>query len=106
MYHVPIVLDGLISGAAALLAKRIIPGTEHFMIASHLGKEPAAKAILKEIGSSQSSMEIWRLAKEQVQLWYFRFLILQCQYIMVIQIFHVWRWHHMNVLVKKERQIK
>ncbi len=41
---------GLISGAAALLAKRIIPGTEHFMIASHLGKEPAAKAILKEIG--------------------------------------------------------
>ena len=50
MYHVPIVLDGLISGAAALLAKRIIPGTEHFMIASHLGKEPAAKAILKEIG--------------------------------------------------------
>ena len=34
MYHVPIVLDGLISGAAALLAKRIIPGTEHFMIAS------------------------------------------------------------------------
>ena len=47
MYHVPIVLDGLISGAAALLAKRIIPGTEHFMIASHLGKEPAAKAILK-----------------------------------------------------------
>ena len=50
MYHVPIVLDGLISGAAALIAKRIIPGTEHFMIASHLGKEPAAKAILKEIG--------------------------------------------------------
>ena len=48
MYHVPIVLDGLISGAAALIAKRIIPGTEHFMIASHLGKEPAAKAILKK----------------------------------------------------------
>ena len=47
MYHVPIVLDGLISGAAALLAKRIIPGTEHFMIASHLGKRTGGKGNFK-----------------------------------------------------------
>ncbi len=50
VYHVPILLDGLISAAAALLAKRLIPGTEQFMIASHMGKEPAAKAILAELG--------------------------------------------------------
>lgn len=50
VYHVPIVLDGLISGVAALLAKKLVPGSEQFMIASHLGKEPAAKAILSELG--------------------------------------------------------
>ena len=97
MYHVPIVLDGLISGAAALLAKRIIPGTEHFYDSISSGKRTGGKGnFKKKIGINQSSMEIWRLAKEQVQSWYFRFLILQCQYIMVVQIFHVWRWHHMT----------
>ena len=50
VYHVPIVLDGLISGVAALLAKKLVPGSEQVMIASHLGKEPAAKAILSELG--------------------------------------------------------
>ena len=40
--HVPIVLDGVISMAAALVAERLFPGVREYLISSHLGKEPAA----------------------------------------------------------------
>ncbi|WP_343209157.1 nicotinate-nucleotide--dimethylbenzimidazole phosphoribosyltransferase [Anaerolentibacter hominis] len=50
IYHVPIVIDGLISGTAALLAERMKPGIKEFMIPSHLGKEPASRAVLDELG--------------------------------------------------------
>lgn len=50
LYRIPIVLDGLISSTAALLAERMIPGVNQFMIASHVGKEPAAKHLLEELG--------------------------------------------------------
>ena len=42
LWHVPIVLDGVISMAAALLAERMFPGVREYLIPSHLGKEPAA----------------------------------------------------------------
>lgn len=50
LYHVPIVLDGVISMAAALLAERIVPGTKGYLIPSHKGREPAAKRLSKELG--------------------------------------------------------
>lgn len=50
VYHVPIVLDGVISLVAALTAERILPGTKQFLIPSHVSREPAAKTILRELG--------------------------------------------------------
>lgn len=47
--HLPIVLDGVISMVAALLAERIITGTKAYYIASHKGKEPAIEIIAKEL---------------------------------------------------------
>ena len=49
MYHIPIVLDGLISAAAALVAEKIINGTEKYLIASHVGKEMAIEGVLKQL---------------------------------------------------------
>ncbi len=49
LFHIPIVLDGVISMAAALLAERIKPGTKGYMIASHKGKEPAIKKFTDEL---------------------------------------------------------
>jgi nicotinate-nucleotide--dimethylbenzimidazole phosphoribosyltransferase len=48
--RVPVVVDGFISGAAALLAARLYMGAEHYMIASHLSVEPGHRAALDEIG--------------------------------------------------------
>ena len=42
LWHVPIVLDGVISMAAALVAERLFPGVREYLLPSHLGKEPAA----------------------------------------------------------------
>ncbi|MBO5208271.1 MAG: nicotinate-nucleotide--dimethylbenzimidazole phosphoribosyltransferase [Lachnospiraceae bacterium] len=50
LYHVPIVLDGVISMVAALLAERIVSGTREYLIPSHKGKEPATERLAKELG--------------------------------------------------------
>lgn len=50
LFHVPIVLDGVISMAAALLAERIVPGTKAYLIPSHKGKEPAMGRLAEELG--------------------------------------------------------
>ena len=50
LYHIPVILDGLISAAAALAADRIVPGCRNYMLASHVGKEPACNFILEELG--------------------------------------------------------
>lgn len=47
--HLPIVLDGVISMVAALLAERLIPGTKAYYIPSHKGKEPAINLLAKEL---------------------------------------------------------
>ena len=44
--RVPVVLDGFISYAAALIAYNINPRTREYMIASHLSAEPGAKKAL------------------------------------------------------------
>lgn len=46
IFHVPIVLDGVISMTAALTAERIVPGTFRYLIASHRGKEPAVEKLM------------------------------------------------------------
>ena len=49
LYHVPIVLDGIISLTAALAAEKLVPGTKDYLIASHRGKEPAVKKLLNAL---------------------------------------------------------
>ncbi len=46
---IPIILDGVISLAAALTAVRLIPVTGDYLIASHISREPAAGLVLKEL---------------------------------------------------------
>ncbi len=49
LYRVPVVLDGAISLAAALVAERLFPGAKEFWLPSHKGREPAAGKILGEL---------------------------------------------------------
>lgn len=49
LYHVPIVLDGVISMVAALLAQRLVPGTREYLLPSHKGKEPAVEKLTREL---------------------------------------------------------
>lgn len=50
-YHhrMPIVMDGVISCVAALLATRMEPGCRDYLLASHQSREPAAHLILAEL---------------------------------------------------------
>ena len=48
--RVPVVIDGFISSAGALIAQKLQPGVRHFMIASHLSEEPGHRVILDMIG--------------------------------------------------------
>lgn len=47
--EIPIVIDGLISSAAALAAEKIVPGCREYMIASHIGREKGTAIIQKEL---------------------------------------------------------
>ncbi len=48
--RIPIVLDGFISGASALIATKIAPQVKDYIIASHLSEEPGHKILLEVIG--------------------------------------------------------
>lgn len=50
IFHIPVVLDGVISMVAALLAERLVPGTIRYLIPSHKGKEPAVDKLVEELG--------------------------------------------------------
>lgn len=50
LYHVPVVIDGVISAIAALLAERVKPGVKEYMLPSHMSQEPATRAIMQELG--------------------------------------------------------
>lgn len=52
IYRVPIVVDGFISGAAAIVASRICPLVKEYALASHVSKEPAGHLVLEELGLS------------------------------------------------------
>ncbi|MHB0915525.1 MAG: nicotinate-nucleotide--dimethylbenzimidazole phosphoribosyltransferase [Thermoleophilia bacterium] len=48
--RVPVVIDGFISSAAALIAASIAPASKDYMIASHVSVEPGHKLLLEELG--------------------------------------------------------
>ena len=48
-YHIPVVLDGAITMAAALVASRLVPGTENYLIASHMGRERLCRVVSNEL---------------------------------------------------------
>ncbi|MDD7267185.1 MAG: nicotinate-nucleotide--dimethylbenzimidazole phosphoribosyltransferase [Lachnospiraceae bacterium] len=45
-YHMPVILDGAITCAAALIAERLVPGCRDFVLASHNGKEQGIAPML------------------------------------------------------------
>ncbi|MCG0277196.1 MAG: nicotinate-nucleotide--dimethylbenzimidazole phosphoribosyltransferase [Thermanaeromonas sp.] len=50
-YHrVPVVIDGFISSAGALLAQGLAPSCVDYMFAGHLSKEPGHKFMLQRLG--------------------------------------------------------
>lgn len=48
-YQIPVVVDGLISGASALLAKRMAEPAGDYLIASHRTAEPAGESVLRAL---------------------------------------------------------
>lgn len=48
--RIPVILDGVVSCAAALAAERIFPGVRDYLIASHMSKEPSAQIALNCLG--------------------------------------------------------
>ena len=44
--NIPIVIDGVISAAAAMTAKKLCPSAADYWIAAHVSKEPAGKIVL------------------------------------------------------------
>ena len=48
--RVPVLVDGFISSAAALLAARICPACADYMLGSHASGEPAGRMVLDALG--------------------------------------------------------
>ena len=49
-HRVPVVIDGFISGAAALIAAGLCPRSKDYMIAGHCSVEPGHKLLLQHLG--------------------------------------------------------
>ena len=49
-HHIPVVIDGFISGAAALIAAELSPELKHYLIAAHLSAERGHKILLQYLG--------------------------------------------------------
>ena len=50
LHRIPILIDGLPSSVAALIASRLVPNCTAAMLASHCSAEPVARAILDALG--------------------------------------------------------
>ena len=48
--HIPVLIDGMVSAAAALCAQRLCPAAADSMLASHLSAEPAGQLLLDALG--------------------------------------------------------
>ena len=51
-YHIPVVIDGVISAAAAAIAYALCPQSTDYMLASHASGEPAGEGLLAFMGLS------------------------------------------------------
>jgi nicotinate-nucleotide--dimethylbenzimidazole phosphoribosyltransferase len=49
IYRVPVVLDGVVSNSAALVARTFAPNSVDYMIAGHLSAEPGARVALEKL---------------------------------------------------------
>ena len=49
-HRLPVVIDGFISGAAALIATALAPGLKDFIIPAHVSAEAGHRALLKHLG--------------------------------------------------------
>ena len=49
-HRIPVVIDGFISGAAALMATALSPGLKDFLIAGHVSAEAGHRLLLKHLG--------------------------------------------------------
>ena len=56
--NVPILMDGFISGVAALCAVRLCPAAAKAAFASHVSSEPAARLVLEELDKNRLSPPI------------------------------------------------
>lgn len=50
IYRVPVLIDGVISASAALVARKLCPESAQCMLASHISAEPAAGLVLEAMG--------------------------------------------------------
>ena len=50
IHRVPVLVDGFISSAAALVAAAICPAAKDYMLASHASNEPAGRMVLETLG--------------------------------------------------------
>ncbi len=50
IHRVPVVIDGFISGAAALTAVKMAPQVKDYLFPSHLSEEPGHRLVLEELG--------------------------------------------------------
>ncbi|WP_105619546.1 nicotinate-nucleotide--dimethylbenzimidazole phosphoribosyltransferase [Vallitalea okinawensis] len=62
-YKIPIVIDGVISAAAAYTAFKISPISKNYMIPSHSSLEPAYERIMKEMGMEPMLLMDMRLGE-------------------------------------------
>lgn len=49
-FGVPVIIDGMISSVAALIAARLCPAAVSYMLPSHMSKEPSSRMIMDELG--------------------------------------------------------
>ena len=50
LYHVPIIMDGFISGVAALCAVKLCPFVKDYILPSHISAEPAGQMLMQALG--------------------------------------------------------
>ena len=48
--RIPVIIDGFISGAAALIATALSPRLKDYLIAAHLSAEPGHRILLEHLG--------------------------------------------------------
>ena len=51
-HHIPVVIDGFISGASALVAVGLAPQVRDYLIASHQSVEVGHRVVLQQLGLS------------------------------------------------------